>query len=444
MEDIAADVTIEELSPVKKKLSFDIPWAEVKRELDRAYDLVGRKAKIKGFRPGKVPRKVLEIHYREDAEGEAMTNLVSRSYEDAVKKHDLPVIAQPEIDQEGIEADRNFTYTATVEVRPEVEPVGYTGLSVTKEEIDLSEEDVDNRINQMREMYATLESVAEPRECALGDTLVIDFEVTVEGELRQELASENYSIEIGGGKFIPGFEEQLIGMKKGEEKTVGLTFPADYQPEELAGKEGFFKVTLKDLQEKIIPPLDDEFVKNFDVFETMDDLREAVRKSILDETSRKTEADFRKNIIDALLEKNDLEVPSMWVDHQTYQLMMDAQRRMMSSGLGGEKASELTWSMRDTFTPHAERMVKSALLLGRIAEKEEITVEDSDLEARIADLATMHGQTLEQVQEVFQADQARDRLRDELLEDKTIAFLVEKAEVSVVKKTFAELSEETP
>ncbi|OPL16778.1 MAG: hypothetical protein AVO39_00410 [delta proteobacterium MLS_D] len=445
MENIAADVTIEEVSPIKKKISFDIPWANVKHELDSAYDAVGRQVKIKGFRPGKVPRKILELHYRQDAEKEALSNLIEKHYEDAVRKHNIPVIAQPEIDQDqqGIEQGENFSFTALVETRPEVEPHDYEELEVARDEVDITDEDVDARIDQMREMYATLESVKDPGESKQGDFLVIDFEVTVDGEIRQELTTENYSIEIGGGRFIPGFEEQLTGLKKDDEKTVDITFPADYEPAELAGKQGFFKVIVKDIQEKKLPPLDDEFIKNFDTFESMEDLREAVRKSMADEVTQKTNDDLRKNIVTALLEKHEFEVPSIWVERQIYRLMLDAQQRMMSSGLGKDKAAELSWSMRESFRPHAERMVKTALLFEKIAEKEAIAVDDAEVEARIDELMVVNGQRLDQVREVFENEEARERLRDEILENKILDFLIDKAHVTVEPRSFADLQKES-
>ncbi|MDD5476515.1 MAG: trigger factor, partial [Syntrophales bacterium] len=338
MEEVAKGVTVEELSSVKKKLSFDIPWTDVKRELDSAYEQVAKKAKIKGFRPGKAPRRVLEVHYREDAEGEALTNLISKRYADAIRDNNLAVVAQPEIDQKGFEQDKNFSFTATVEIRPDVEPHDYEGLEVVKEEIEILDADVDARIDKLREMYSTLEPAGDDRAAGDGDFLVIDFDVTVDGVLREELTTKNYTVQIGGGSFMPGFEEPLKGLKKGEEKTIEITFPENYQPADLSGKQGVFKVTVNDVMEKKVPPLDEEFIKNFDAFERLEDLREAVRKSIVDENSARAETKLRNKIVDALLATHEFEVPSVWVDQQSYQLMLDTQRRIVANGLNSEKA----------------------------------------------------------------------------------------------------------
>lgn len=443
MEEYNAGVTIEELSSVRKKLSFDIPWAEVKRELDSAYREVGKKARIKGFRSGKVPRKVLEAHYREDAEKEAVTNLISKRYMEAVEENNIPVVAQPTIDNKALEQDSDFSFTATVEIRPEVEPRDYTGLPVTRVEYEVADQDVENRLDKLREMYATLEPAEEGRVTDDGDFLVIDFEVTVDEVIREDLSMNNYTIQIGSGSFVPGFEEQLKGLKKGDEKTVEITFPETYDPAELAGKQGFFRVTVNDVMEKVVPPLDDEFIKNFDAFEAIDDLRKAARKSIVDETTAKTEADLKKSIVTSLLERNEFDVPSIWVEHQTYQLMMDAERRMVSNGLKRERAVQMVMGMQEEFRPHAERMVKTSFLLGMIAEKESITVDDAEVDERISEFARTQGRSAEQLRETMQQNDGMERLRDEILEGKAMAFLVEKGDVTTETKPLSDLEKDS-
>ena len=220
MSDISAAVKIEDISTVKKKLSFDIPWADVKNELDAVYRKVGKKAKIKGFRPGRIPRGILEAHYREEAEEETVSNLVNRYYWETLQEKEIPAVMQPEIEQKGIEAEKNFTFSATVEVEPAVEPRDYIGLELEKEEPVVTEEDLEARMQEIRQMFATMEEVSEDRGIIAGDFVTLDFAGTLAGEPLKELKSENYLLEIGSKTFVPGFEEQLIGMKKGETKSV--------------------------------------------------------------------------------------------------------------------------------------------------------------------------------------------------------------------------------
>ncbi len=425
---------IEDLSPVKKKLSFEVPWTEVKRELDATYGMFSKKVKVRGFRPGKVPRNVLEMHYKKDAEDEAVQNLVSKRYADAITANDIFAVAQPEIDQKGIEKDKPFSFTATVETRPEFEPKDYLGLEVIKDEIETTEQEVNDRLQQMREMYATLEDVADERAAREDDFVVVDFEVTVDGTLREELTTDNYTLQIGAGKFVADFEEKLKGLKKGEEKVVEITFPEDYQPADLAGKEGSFRVVVKNIREKKLPELDDEFIKNFEQYETIEDLKTAVQQSLADETNAKIESELKKRIIDALLAHNEFEVPSVWVQQQIYYMMLDTQKRMVSNGMSPEKAMEVSMNLHEGFREPAERLVKSSLLLAKIAEKELIKVEDKDIEERMRSIAGLYGQDYESLNEAYDKNNMKERLREELQEDKTIEYLIEKASITMKKK----------
>ncbi len=242
MSDISAAVKIDDISTVKKKLSFDIPWADVKNELDSVYRKVGKKAKIKGFRPGRIPRGILEVHYREEAEEETVSNLVNRYYWETLQEKEIPAVTQPEIEQKGIEAEKDFTFSATVEVEPAVEPRDYLGLELEKEEPVVTGEDLEARMQEIRQMFATMEEVSEDRGILVGDFVTLDFVGALAGEQLKELKSDNYLLEIGSKTFIPGFEEQLIGMRKDESKFVAVKFPENYHAAHLAGKDVEFTV----------------------------------------------------------------------------------------------------------------------------------------------------------------------------------------------------------
>lgn len=434
MGEITSEVKIEEISSVKKKLSFEIPWSDVKNELDSAYGVVGKKAKIKGFRPGKVPRKVLELHYREDAEGEAISNLVSKSYLEALEKNDIMAIDQPVIDQKGIENEQSFSYTATVEIQPVVEPGDYLGIEVEKADLKVTKTDVNNRLDQLREMYATLEEVTEERGLKEEDFAVIDFEVTVDGKERQELASKNYMLQLGAGMFMPGFEEQLKGLKKGESKKVTITFPDNFDTKDIAGKEGIYSVTVKDIREKKVPDLDEEFIKNFEKYESLDALKKDVEKTLKEETKVRIESDVRGKIIDGLLEKNVFDVPSMWVERQIYIMTLDAQQRMIRNGMPPDKVVEISANLHDRFQDQAARMVKSGLLLNKIADKESITVEENEIEEKLKDIAVQTARDFETVKKAYETNNLLEGLENEILEHKTLEFIKEKAIIKTAKK----------
>jgi len=432
--EVAAEVKIEEINSVKKKLSLEIPWSEVKRELDEAYNMVGKKAKVKGFRPGKTPRKILEMYYKDQAEEEAISNLVSKSYSKALETNEIMAVSQPVIDQKGIETDKDFAYSATVEVQPVFEPKDYIGIEAEKEELEITDSDVETRLEQLRQMYSTIESIEEDREVAEGDFVSIDFEGKVDDEVRKELSSENYLLEIGSRKFAPGFEEQLIGAQKGEFREVQVTFPDEYQNKDFAGKKSLFSVTVKDIREKKIPDLDENFIKNFETYETLEDLKKDIRKSLIEENESRIKSDLRNNIIIKLLDNNEFKVPSTFVNRQIYYMIMDAQQRMIRNGMPPEKATEISVNLHDRFEGDATRMVKTSLLLDKISEKESITVDEKEVEERLKELAHNYAQDYESLRTNYEKNNLIDRLKDEILEQKTLNFLEEKADIKVMKK----------
>lgn len=434
MGEMIAEVKIEDVSSVKKKLSFEVLWADVKDELDSIYRTVGRKAKIKGFRPGKVPRNVLEMHYKEQVEEDAISNLIAKHYAEVVEKNNILAVGQPAIDQKGITTGENFLFTATVETRPVIDLKSYTELKLEKEKLGITKADIEERLNQIRQMYSTLKDIEEDRALANDDFAVIDFEGKLDGEARKELASEDYTLQIGSQSFVPGFEEQLVGLKKGESRDITVTFPEDYGAKDIAGKEVLFSVTLKNIREKLLPELDEEFVKNFEKIESLEDLKKDVKKSLEEEGEARIKADLRNAMIDKLLENNEFEVPSSWVEEQVYTMMLNARQQMMQNGMPDDKASEISYNLRDGFNDQATRIVKASFMFHEIAKKESIEVTEKDVEDKLNALALRYGQDYESVKRVYEANNAEDRLKDELLEQKAVDFVEERASITLVKK----------
>jgi len=434
MEAMAAELKIEDISSVKKKLSFEVLWADVKNELDKSYKIVGRNASIKGFRKGKVPRNVLEIHYSRQVEEEAISSLINRHYSEAVEKNNIMSVAQPVIDQKGITTDEDFLFDATVEIQPVVDPRDYAGLDLEMEELGISDVDIEERLNKIREMYSTLEDITDDRSLVNDDFAVIDFEGKLDGEARKELASKDYALQIGSGSFVPGFEEQLVGMNKGESRDITVTFPEEYGAKDIAGKSVLFSVTLKNIREKILPDLNEEFIKNFEKFESLKDLKEDVRKSLEEEGEARIKADFREAMIDKLLENNEFEVPSVWVEQQVYSMMLNARQRMVQNGMPDDKASEISYNLHDGFKDPATRIAKASFIFCEIAKKESIEVTEKDVEDRLNVLAEKYTQDYETVKKAYEANNMSDKFKDELLEQKAMSFIQEKANITFVKK----------
>ena len=424
-----ATIKVEEISPVKKKISFEIPWEEVKRELDAAYRTVGKKARVKGFRPGKTPRHILETYFREDAEGEAVQNLVNRTFEEAMQANGIVPVARPEIAQDGILPDQSFTYSATVEVEPAVEPQGYTGLDLKREDASVTDQDMDARIEELRNMYSSLQDVEEDRTVQSGDFLVIDFEGRLGGTARQELTEAGFRIEVGSKRLVPGFEDALVGMKKGESKEFTVKFPDDYHVKEFASQDITFHVTVRDVKLKVVPALDDQFVKNFERYENLEALKADLRKSLEQEKAARVKANLRKAINDRLLELNAFEVPEAYVERQIFSMMVEYQRRMVMSGMDPDNAAKVAANLHDQFRDEAARLVRAGIILQKIAEKETIAVDEAEIDDRIREMAARYGRDFETMKASCEKDSLTDRLRDQILEEKTLDFIESRANI---------------
>ncbi|KUG21857.1 cell division trigger factor [hydrocarbon metagenome] len=432
-------VKIEELSPVKKKMSLEIPWDEVKNELDAAYHDVGKKARLKGFRPGKIPRKVLETYFKDQAEGETTTNIVNKYYWQTLEEKGIVALSRPEINQEGIKENTNFSFTASFEIEPEFEPKNYKGLDLEKEEVRITDDDVQKRIDEIRHMFATMEEVKEDRAAVMGDFVVIDFEGTLNGEAYKELKAENYFLEIGSGKFVPGFEEQLIGIKKEDKKEIRVTFPADYHESKFAGQEVVFNVTVKNIREKKLPENDDNLIKNFERYNNFEDFKNDVRTSLEEKNQQTGKVDLQNSITEKLIKDNDFEVPPSLVERQIYYMMADTQRRMMSAGIDEEQAMEFSMKMHDKFKDDAEKIVKSFLLLKKIAQKESLTVEEPDIEKYLQDLAVQHKRDYESLKKMYEEEERRDNLKMEIMQKKVFDFIEQNANIKTVEKKDADM-----
>jgi len=427
-------MNIEELSSVKKKLSFEIPWNEVKNELDTVYVDIGKKAKIKGFRPGKIPRKVLETYFKEHAENETINNIVNKFYWQALEEKRIVALSRPDIDQEGLKENSAFSFSASFETEPEFEPKGYKGIELEKEIFQVTENDMEKKINELKQMFATMEEVKDDRPAVKGDFVVMDFAGNLNGESPKELKADNYFLEIGSQRFIPGFEEQLIGMKKGEEKSIKVVFPKDYHEKKFADKEVIFNVTIKNIKEKKLPEFDENFIKNFDKYDSLEDLKNDVRKSLEEESQRLSEMNLHNKITEILRKENEFEVPLSLIERQIFYMMAGTQRRMTSAGMDEKNAMELSFKMHDKFKDEAVKIVKTFLLLKKIAEKESFILEEGETEKHLQELAVKYGRDYELLKKTYANEENRNNLQAELMQKKVFDFIEQSANIKVIEK----------
>lgn len=430
------NVKVEDISSVKKQLSFEVPAVRVDEEIESAYKELAKTAKIKGFRKGKVPRAVLERHYAASVKSQVLERLVSDSYFKALKDEKILAVSGPEITEGGeLEKGQPYTFQAQVEVQPDVEAKDYLDLPLKKENFKDDETLVGARLEEMRLGNAKLETT--DREAAQsGDTVIIDFEGFIDGVAFENGAAQDHSLDLGSNTFIPGFEDQLVGMKVGEEGEIAVTFPLDYGKKDLAGQDATFKVKIKEIKEKILPELDDEFAAQMGMA-SLEDLRTRVKEAHESQERSRIEQEFRDQLVDLLIERNPIEVPESMVKSQLDYMLENLSNRMQSQGMSLEAMGMTPDSFKEVYREIAVKQVKGNLLLEAIALQESIKVEESEIEEKLEEIAEQHNASKEMVMNFYSDESRRRGLVAQLAEEKVIHYLTGKANIEMVDESIA-------
>ncbi len=436
-------VTVEEVSAIRKKLSIEVAADVVAKELENGYKKVAKTADIKGFRKGKVPRAMLEKHYGPRVEHEAGNSLINNSLYKTMIDNKIEAVSQPEIVEMGsVVKGESFTYQAEVEVRPEVTAKDYTGLKLEKEKLEFDESVVEQQIEQMAASRVQLE-VTKRKKAREADTVIVDFEGFIDDTPFENGAAKDYQLELGSNSFIPGFEDQLIGMKREEEKEINVTFPEGYGAKELAGKPAMFKVLLKEIKEKVEPKIDDDFAKEMGS-ENLEDLRAKVKENAIKQEEGRINGQLQEGLMAALIENNAFDVPEGMVQNQLMHLKDSFSQRLKAQGMSLEMLGMNDESFAKTYHDMAVQQVKGELLLDAIAVQEKIELDDSALEDKMKAFAEESNAPLEEVQKYFENASALAGLKGQLLNEKVIAFLLDSASVTEVEpKQPEEEQEET-
>ena len=424
-------VNVEAVSAVEKKLAIEVPWDRVKQELEAAYQGLSKRAKLKGFRAGKVPRKVLEKYYRAHVEGEVASRLVDETYRQAVEDEDLFPIDSPKMEEEPkIEADSPFRYVATVEVKPEVEVKNYEGLEVEKLIREIDDSEVEKELENLREKAMVIEPVTDRDAVESGDLAVVDFFGYVDGETFKGGKGINYTVEVGGGQMIPGWEDQLVGMKVGDQKTFNLGFPEGQAPEEVGNKDVEWKVDLKEIKVRILPELDDEFAQDLGEFDTLAELKENIKENLKTREDAKGKRQLREAAMDALVAANEVEIPSKMVDRQLDFLMQDVTRMLQQAKSQDPKMLEAIARLREENRERAESQVAGMLMLEAVARQLEIEVTDQEVEGRLTDIARENNMNVKQVKAQLIKEGRLDYVRHDMKQDKALDAILEKAKIT--------------
>lgn len=426
--------TVDKLDGLARKITVEIPAERVQKAFDKVYKALQKKANIKGFRQGKAPLATIKTTYGDQVKGDVVNDLINDGYQQALEEHKLEPVGYPQVSFEPINETQIFSFTAEVEIRPEIEVKNFEGLSVMKEKLDVADDRIATILDNIRGNQAELVSVFEDRAVSDGDVAVIDFEGKVNGEPLPNGSATGHELEIGTKNFIEGFEEGLVGMKIGESRTLSLRFPQGYHEASLSGAPVQFDVKLTAIKKKVLPEINDELAKKVGDFQSLNDLKERIRKDIEESEGKRILDDMRNRVMKALVEANPVEAPKSLVAQQKQALEEDFKGRLKQQGMNEGDFEEYKKKWAEDFEESAAFMVKSTFLLDALAEKLDLRASPSEIEEKIDEYAKQTGIEIARLKEFYGKPERRSRLSFQVTEEKVVRYLIEKAKVSEVPK----------
>jgi trigger factor len=423
-------VSVEEINSIKKKMNVEVPEDQVIKEVDSFYRELSRKAKIKGFRPGKVPRNILERHFKDYVKTEVIQKLIQESYPQALSEAKLHPISNPLIDPGEMEGGKPFQYAATVEIKPEIKLEDYIGVKIEGKKEGVKDEEVEERLKNLQNLHAQLKTVSDPRAVQPGDFVILDYAASTENKPLDEGKATDFTVEVGSGRFIPDFEEKLVGLKPEEEKEIEVSFPEDYGYKKWAGKTLSFHVKIKEIKEKILPILDDEFAKDLGDYSSLEDLRLKLREEIEREKKLILERQLKDQVVEQLLQANSFEVPESLVEEQARTLVSDTKMKLATQGVDFKNLGLSEEKLQGDYRETAKKQVRTFLILEKIADQEGITVTDGEAEDRIREISERIHQKFDAVKRYYEKNGLIPEVKAGIMSEKILNFLLEKANVN--------------
>ena len=414
------------------KLTFEVSREKFEEGINKAYAKNKNKFKIPGFRSGKIPKAIIEKYYTEAVfYDDAIDYVLQDAYEAALKEADVKAAARPEIDVEEIKKGEPVVFTALITTKPEVKLGTYKGIKVKKIVNNVTDEDIDKEIEAVRQRNARIISV-EDREVQNGDIAVIDFEGFCDGVAFEGGKGENYELTIGSNTFIPGFEEQIIGAKIGDDIDVNVTFPEEYHAENLKGKPALFKVKVKEIKYKELPELDDDFASEVSEFETITEYKDSIKKKLEEQAQNKTKQETENAIIDKVMENAEVDIPEKIVNEQIDSMMGDFAQRLSYQGMNLDTYLQYTGStaeqMRENFKEQAQKQCKMTLVMESIIKAENIEANDEEVEEKIVEMSKAYNMEPDKLKELLRPED-KDGITREVQFNKAIDMLVNNAVV---------------
>ncbi|MFC1823781.1 trigger factor [Thermodesulfobacteriota bacterium] len=436
---------IEVISPVKKKLSVEIEASEVTKKLNMAYRDLGKRAKIPGFRPGKIPQKILENYYGTQLLDDLTRDLINESFPKAVEETELMPLSAPVVENETLKAGQDFKYTAVMEVKPEFELKDYSGVEVVKEILAVGDDEVEKQLEEIRKSNGKLNSITDNRRTRENDFVLIDYEGFEQNQPVDGVKASNFMLKLGSNDFHPDFEKALIELEKGAETDVNVDFDENHYHQKLAGKSIGFKVKIIDIKEMELPELNDEFVINLGAeFKTLDELREKVKEDLVAREEKRIDTDLKNRLLEKISEGVDFELPETLVNSESEYALQNLKQNLVRAGSNLDRAGFDEAKLKKQFRPGSEKRVKEILILNEVAKQKDLKVDDEDVSEGFKSVALSMGQDAAALSSYYEANNLMGSFKQKLLEEKALKFLIETANVSEVKADKIPQKAETP
>ncbi len=418
---------VHEIDPVTVEVEVEVPWDRIQKGLDAGYGRLQKSAKIKGFRPGKVPRNVLKQLFGPQVKNEVAATLIEQGLLAAVQKHELAVVASPRVDSlPSIQEGEPFSFKATLEIRPKIDAIDTSGLELSRPHSEVTDEAIDQEIQELRERHADIQTPEPMRPAKAGDLLTIDYTVEIDAEEKPEMAATQRVVELGADRLLPEFEEALTGKQPGDEVQIRIAYGEDTPNEELKNKRALFKVVVRELRERVLPELDDELAKDVGEHETLEELRTDIRAKLEKAAQERADSALREQVVEKLVEKNPIPVPPSLVTQQEQAMRQELAFLLQ---MAGQQRPDFADELERTLRPQAEKKVRAALLMGELARQNEMKVEPEEVDARLAQIAEQTGKHIAKVRVEF-AGEKRESLESKILEDKLLDYLLARATVT--------------
>lgn len=423
-------VQVEKLEKNMAKLTIEVSSEEFENAIAKAYKKNKNKISMPGFRKGKAPRAMIEKMYGKGIFYEdAANSIIPDAYADAAKESELEIVAQPEIDVTQIESGKPFIFTATVALKPEVTLGEYKGIEVEKKEVEVTDEEVEAEINKVRESNARMLDI-DDRATQDGDTVLIDFDGYVDGKQFEGGKADDYSLVLGSHSFIDNFEEQLVGKNIGDDVEVNVTFPENYQAEELQGKPAVFKVKIKEIKVKELPELDDDFAQDVSNFDTIAEYKEDLKKKLTENKEEALKREREEAVIGKIIENAQMDIPEQMVDAQTRQMTQEFAQRLSSQGLSIDQYMQFTGltpqKMIEELKPQALKRIQSRLVLEAVVAAENIETTEEELDEEIENMASMYQMEVDKLKEVI-GEEEKKQIGLDLAVQKAVEMVTEAA-----------------